>query len=609
MRTILPAPARSSRSPPTTATRTSCATATGDPLTAHSLNPVPLVADRPGRGWPAAPRRGPRRCRADPARIARTSRVGRDDGSFAASCDSIRRRYRSEDVDPVNPLLAFGQIIVSIALIIAILMQARGTGLSGTFGGDSAVYRSRRGVEKRLWQFTVALLVLFVAFSLVSFLLSAVHGVGMHRPPSAAIATTRSQMTRNDTAVVGALVLMLAIIAGIVGLPAIQATTREPHARRHPHRDHRRAPVSRGLGGSAGVDQPADGEVAGRSRPRRADLLGARPQSGPNGTVVPDLAARWSVDDDGKVWTFDLQPDATWHDGEPVTADDVVFTIDVLKDPAYTGPAATSWSEVTVRAASADAGDVHARDAARWFPPGGDPADRPVPPARRHPDRGAARRSLRPVADRRRAVRPGPARRRPCRTRARRPVPAAGSRWSGRRIRRSVRRSQRLAQHLLTESSPEPAGPVPARDGVPVLRRRPVAGPGVPGWGPRRGVGSHAGPRDGAVVAARLPAAALPGLDPDSGAPQPAPGVPGVPRRRDPNRTPGRDRPWRACPRRVRVARGAGAGPDPAELMVVRPGSGSGGAVLGQGCRGRAQEGQVDEEGRRLAPARRRRPR
>ncbi len=72
----------------------------------------------------------------------------------------------------MNPLLAFGQIIVSIALIIAILMQARGTGLSGTFGGDSAVYRSRRGVEKRLWQFTIALLVLFVAFSLVSFLLA-----------------------------------------------------------------------------------------------------------------------------------------------------------------------------------------------------------------------------------------------------------------------------------------------------------------------------------------------------------------------------------------------------------------------------------------------------
>jgi preprotein translocase subunit SecG len=69
----------------------------------------------------------------------------------------------------VDPILAVGQIIVSIALIAAILMQARGTGLSGTFGGDSAVYRSRRGVERRLWQFTILLLVLFVLFALVAF--------------------------------------------------------------------------------------------------------------------------------------------------------------------------------------------------------------------------------------------------------------------------------------------------------------------------------------------------------------------------------------------------------------------------------------------------------
>ena len=69
----------------------------------------------------------------------------------------------------MNPILAIGQILISIALVVAILMQARGTGLSGTFGGDSAVYRSRRGVERRLWQFTIVLLVLFVLFALVAF--------------------------------------------------------------------------------------------------------------------------------------------------------------------------------------------------------------------------------------------------------------------------------------------------------------------------------------------------------------------------------------------------------------------------------------------------------
>jgi len=72
----------------------------------------------------------------------------------------------------VNAPLAIGQILVSIALVAAILLQARGTGLSGTFGGDSAVYRSRRGIERRLWQFTIVLIVLFVLFSLASFVFS-----------------------------------------------------------------------------------------------------------------------------------------------------------------------------------------------------------------------------------------------------------------------------------------------------------------------------------------------------------------------------------------------------------------------------------------------------
>lgn len=70
----------------------------------------------------------------------------------------------------MNPFLSIGQIVVGLALIAAILLQARGTGLSGTFGGDSAVYRSRRGVERRLWQFTIVLIVLFVLFSLAAYI-------------------------------------------------------------------------------------------------------------------------------------------------------------------------------------------------------------------------------------------------------------------------------------------------------------------------------------------------------------------------------------------------------------------------------------------------------
>ena len=70
----------------------------------------------------------------------------------------------------MNPVLAVGQIVVSVFLIIAILMQARGIGLSSAFGGDSSVYRSRRGVERQLLRFTVALIILFVGFSVLGYL-------------------------------------------------------------------------------------------------------------------------------------------------------------------------------------------------------------------------------------------------------------------------------------------------------------------------------------------------------------------------------------------------------------------------------------------------------
>jgi preprotein translocase subunit SecG len=70
----------------------------------------------------------------------------------------------------VNPALAIGQDIIGIFLMLAILLQARGAGLSATFGGDSTVYRSRRGIERRLWQFTIILTILFCIFCMASFL-------------------------------------------------------------------------------------------------------------------------------------------------------------------------------------------------------------------------------------------------------------------------------------------------------------------------------------------------------------------------------------------------------------------------------------------------------
>jgi len=64
------------------------------------------------------------------------------------------------------------QIIISVCLIAAILLQVKGSGLGGIFGGsDSGVYKTRRGAEKTLFNLTIALVVLFFLFALVSVLI------------------------------------------------------------------------------------------------------------------------------------------------------------------------------------------------------------------------------------------------------------------------------------------------------------------------------------------------------------------------------------------------------------------------------------------------------
>lgn len=58
---------------------------------------------------------------------------------------------------------------------------------------------------------------------------------------------------------------------------------------------------------------------------------------GPDGTVLPDLAERWEVSPDARVYTFHLRQGVTWHDGAPFTADDVIFTWSALSDPDFKG--------------------------------------------------------------------------------------------------------------------------------------------------------------------------------------------------------------------------------------------------------------------------------
>lgn len=58
------------------------------------------------------------------------------------------------------------QVVVSVLLITAILVQSKGSGLGAAFGGGSVVYRTKRGAEKIIFRATIVLVVLFLLISL-----------------------------------------------------------------------------------------------------------------------------------------------------------------------------------------------------------------------------------------------------------------------------------------------------------------------------------------------------------------------------------------------------------------------------------------------------------
>jgi preprotein translocase subunit SecG len=64
--------------------------------------------------------------------------------------------------------LYIAQIVVAVALVMVSLLQVKGGGLGGIFGQADTVYRTKRGVEKTLFQLTIVLVVIFIVLSIVS---------------------------------------------------------------------------------------------------------------------------------------------------------------------------------------------------------------------------------------------------------------------------------------------------------------------------------------------------------------------------------------------------------------------------------------------------------
>ncbi|MBI2482190.1 MAG: hypothetical protein HYV76_01340 [Candidatus Vogelbacteria bacterium] len=69
--------------------------------------------------------------------------------------------------------------------------------------------------------------------------------------------------------------------------------------------------------------------------------------------IIPDLAESFTVSTDAKTYTFTLRPNLIWHDGEPVTAADVVFSVERAQDPMIKSTKRASWEGVKVEAVDA----------------------------------------------------------------------------------------------------------------------------------------------------------------------------------------------------------------------------------------------------------------
>ncbi len=85
-------------------------------------------------------------------------------------------RFYTSARKALSSYLNVAQIIISVVLMVVILLQSKGASFSGTFQNDASVFRTRRGLEKTLFQLAIGLAVVFVIISILSVLFSASAG-------------------------------------------------------------------------------------------------------------------------------------------------------------------------------------------------------------------------------------------------------------------------------------------------------------------------------------------------------------------------------------------------------------------------------------------------
>ncbi len=107
-----------------------------------------------------------------------------------------------------------------------------------------------------------------------------------------------------------------------------------------------------GLAGRPNAVNPIYSQYNEVDRDIAALVFNGLTRANESGVIQPDLATRWGISPDGLVYTFTLRSNVFWHDGVPFDADDVLFTLRAIQDPASKAPPdlAAFWRTVTITA-------------------------------------------------------------------------------------------------------------------------------------------------------------------------------------------------------------------------------------------------------------------
>ncbi len=105
-----------------------------------------------------------------------------------------------------------------------------------------------------------------------------------------------------------------------------------------------------GIAGRPNAINPIYSQYNDTDRDLAALIFTGLTRADENGNLQPDLASQWTISPDGLIITFTLRTDVRWQDNVRFSADDVLFTIHAMQDPAYKGPPdlAAFWRTVAV---------------------------------------------------------------------------------------------------------------------------------------------------------------------------------------------------------------------------------------------------------------------